>query len=684
MSSNMEAARACLKQVWGYDSFRLRQEDIVAEALAGKDVLAVLPTGGGKSVCFQLPALMKEGIALVVTPLISLMKDQVRNLEARGIKAVAVYSGMSAHEVELAFNNACYGDYKFLYLSPERLSSWAFQKYVGAMNVSYIVVDEAHCISQWGYDFRPDYLKIGELRKRVEAPVLALTATATVEVCEDIVEKLSVPGRSFSVIKSGFERPNLSYVIRRCEDKVGKLLQICARQAGSGIVYLRSRKRCEELAEVLRTAGESASYYHAGLSTAMRAKRQEEWRTDKTRIMVCTNAFGMGIDKPDVRFVVHYDIPESPEAYFQEAGRAGRDGKRSYAVLLWNKSDEQRFVRLSRVAFPPIEYIEDIYQKLHRFYEIPYETGEGRQLKFVLAEFCKQFHLERALALSALKYLEKTGHLSYGEDAAISTKVQILTARNALYSISFPSPAMPGLLEAMMRRYSGIFNYPVPVEEDVLAASSGVSVNALRQLLYQLALMHVIKYIPADEATVIFLHHNRYYPKDLFLDPALYAHLKTNAERRGATMLAYASEEDECRSVFLLRYFGQEHSAPCGHCDVCKERGARKGKGVVERLNEASGVSGVVERLRGARAGDSEEASSRLRDGDEDDADGVVEVVEVPSREQMMDYVLREKGGKYTLRDILTRFVHIDGTNETPVMDVLRDLLDEGLIPPPQ
>ena len=306
----------------------------------------------------------------------------------------------------------------------------------------------------------------------------------------------------------------------------------------------------------------------------------------------------------------------------------------SYAVLLWNKSDEQRFARLSRTAFPPMEYIEDIYQKLHRFYEIPYETGEGRQLKFVLAEFCKQFHLERALALSALKYLEKTGHLSYGEDATISTKVQILAERNALYGISFPSRAMPELLEAMMRRYSGIFNYPVPVEEDVLAASLSVSVSALRQLLYQLALMHMIKYIPADEATVIFLHHNRYYPKDLFLDPALYAHLQTNAQRRAETMLTYAAEEDECRSVFLLRYFGQEHSAPCGHCDVCKERGARK--------------------------------------------------LELPSRERMMDYIVREKGGEYSLRDILTRFVHIDGTNEAPVLDMFRDLLDEGLIPPPQ
>lgn len=644
---NMEAAKACLKRYWGHDSFRLRQEDIIKEVLRGNDTLALLPTGGGKSVCFQLPALMKEGIALVVTPLIALMKDQVRNLQARGIKAVAVYSGMSAHEVDLALNNACYGDYKFLYLSPERLATRAFLRYVTAMNVSYIVVDEAHCISQWGYDFRPDYLKIGDLRERVDAPVIALTATATVEVCDDIVEKLSVKGRGFSVVKSGFERPNLSYIVRRCEDKQGKLLQICARQSGSGIVYLRSRKRCEELAAFLQSAGESAACYHAGLSAALRARRQEDWQTDRTRIMVCTNAFGMGIDKPDVRFVVHYELPESPEAYFQEAGRAGRDSRRSYAVLLWNKSDGQRFARLARVAFPSLEYVEDIYQKLHRFYEIPYESGEGRQLKFVPGEFCKQFHLERAMALSALKYLEKTGHLTYGEDATISTKVQILAARNGLYNLSFPGASMPALLEAMMRRYTGIFDYPVPVEEDLLAASAGLSVSELRRTLYQLALMHVIKYIPADEATVIFLHHNRYYPKDLFLDPDLYRRLQENAGRRSSTMLDYVAQEKECRSVFLLRYFGQEQATPCGHCDICKEKG------------------GMAGRVDGGPGDEAEDGAG------------------LPAREVLADFVLREKEGKYTLNEIQTRFVSIDGTNGQAVLTLLREMMDEGVIPPP-
>ena len=640
----MERARVCLKEYWGYDDFRLRQEDIVRSALSGEDTLAILPTGGGKSVCFQLPALMKPGIALVVTPLISLMKDQVQNLASRGIKALAVYSGMSGHEVEVAMGNACYGDYKFLYLSPERLSTWMFQKYIRAMDISYIVVDEAHCISQWGYDFRPDYLKIGELRQVVDAPVIALTATATPEVCEDIVARLSVDGRPFHTIKSGFERPNLSYVVRHCEDKQGKLLQICAAQRGTGIVYLRSRKRCEELAAFLRAAGESASYYHAGLSAGMRERRQQEWKRDEVRIMVCTNAFGMGIDKPDVRFVVHYELPDSPEAYFQEAGRAGRDGRRAYAVLLWNGSDRTRLNRQARVAFPSLEYIEDIYQKLHQFYEIPYEAGEGRQLKFVLPEFCKRFGLERPTAYHALKYLEKAGHWTYSEDADISLKLQILPGREELYGLDLPEPGMSHLLETLMRRYSGIFSFPVPVEEDWLAAAEGMPVPQLRQLLYRMSLLHIIKYIPADEATVIYLHHERYYPGDLFLDPALYRHLKETTLRRSETMLEYVQEDKECRSVFLLRYFGQEDSAPCGHCDICKEKGAR-----VDAVpgNEAEEGAGL------------------------------------PSRERIADFISREKAGKYTPEDILKRFVHIDGTDGPAVLTLLREMIDEGLIPPP-
>ena len=380
-----------LKEYWGYDSFRPMQEEIVSAALDGKDVLAILPTGGGKSVCFQVPAMMREGIAIVVTPLIALMKDQVQNLTDRGIKALCVNAGMGHREVETVLNNAAYGDFKFLYVSPERLGTRLFRTYVQEMNISYIVIDEAHCISQWGYDFRPDYLQIGALREIVDAPVIALTATATPKVAEDIMSRLGFEEKT--LIKSGFERTNLSYIVRKCEDKLGQLLSICSSVAGTGIVYVRNRKKTEELAAFLTASGISASFYHAGLGPDSRADRQEKWKTDKIRIMVCTNAFGMGIDKPDVRFVVHFDLPDSPEAYFQEAGRGGRDGKRSFAVLLWNSTDLKRMRQIATVSFPSLEYIEDIYHKVHTFFNIPYDTGEGRQLKFNIEDFCKHYSL---------------------------------------------------------------------------------------------------------------------------------------------------------------------------------------------------------------------------------------------------------------------------------------------------
>ena len=439
----MEALEV-LQQYWGYDAFRPMQEEIISAAADGKDVLAILPTGGGKSVCFQVPALMREGIALVVTPLIALMKDQVQNLEARGIRALSIHAGMERREVELVLNNAAYGDFKFLYVSPERLGTALFQSWLSLLPINYIVVDEAHCISQWGYDFRPDYLTISELRKSVDAPVIALTATATPRVAEDIMDKLEF--RERLLLRSGFERPNLSYIVRRCEDKSGQLLDICRGVEGSGIVYMRHRRRCEETAAFLAANGISASYYHAGLSGETRTARQEAWKRGEIRVMVCTNAFGMGIDKPDVRFVAHTGLPESPESYFQEAGRAGRDGKPSYAVLLWNATDVRRLQQLREVSFPSLEYIEDIYQKLHIFFEIPYEAGAGRQLKFDLEAFAKHFKLERAPVHYALKYLERAEHLTFSEDVEIATQVGILVDRDALYDVDLPEPAMVSLL----------------------------------------------------------------------------------------------------------------------------------------------------------------------------------------------------------------------------------------------
>ena len=615
-------AQETLKEYWGYDSFRPKQEEIVDAALEGRDVLAILPTGGGKSVCFQVPGMMKDGIAIVVTPLIALMKDQVQNLTDRGIRALCINAGMGRREVDNALNNALYGDFKFLYVSPERLGTRLFQSYVQEMKVSYIVVDEAHCISQWGYDFRPDYLQIGKLRELVDAPVIALTATATPQVAEDIMERLGF--RDKCLIKSGFERPNLSYIVRRTEDKLGQLLNICNSVDGTGVVYVRSRKKTEELSAFLSANGVSASFYHAGLGQQSRTDRQEQWKSDKIRVMVCTNAFGMGIDKPDVRFVIHFDVPDSPEAYFQEAGRGGRDGKRSFAVMLWNSSDVKRLRQLETVSFPSLEYIEDIYHKVHIFYQIPYDAGVGRQLKFDLEEFCKHFKLQRSSAYYAIQYIEKTSHWTFSEDVDISTKVQIMVDRNDLYDIEFQNPKLAYLLEILMRRYTGLYSYPVPIDEDYVAAQVGVQVPMLRQMLYQLSLEHVIRYVPCDHATVIFLHHDRLRPKNVNLDPKRYAMLKSSFGERMQKMIDYISEEDTCRSAYLLEYFGQSESEDCGTCDVCR---AAKSK-----------AAGPVE------------AAARLS-----------------------TFINHEKSGVYVLEDIPMELI-----------PVLRRLIDEGTVPPPQ
>lgn len=557
-----------LKKYWGYDSFRPGQEEIISSVSEGHDVLAILPTGGGKSVCFQVPAMMKEGLAIVITPLVALMKDQVRNLNERGIKALYVNAGMGRREIDIALNNAAYGDFKFLYVSPERIGTTLFRSYLNVMNVSYIVVDEAHCISQWGYDFRPDYLNIGKLREMVDAPVIALTATATPQVADDIMERLSF--RDGKLVKSGFERPNLSYIVRKCEDKLGQLRNICNNVPGTGIVYVRSRRKTEELAAFLTAGGVDASFYHAGMGPESRSDRQDRWMKGEVRVMVCTNAFGMGIDKPDVRFVVHFDVPDSPEAYFQEAGRAGRDGKRSYAVLLWNSSDIKRLHQIEAVSFPSLEYIEDIYHKVHSFFEIPYESGEGRQLKFDLDEFCRKFRLQRQAAYYAVRYIERTGHWTLSEDVDISTKVMIAAERNEMYDLDLPDPRMGRLLEALMRKYTGVFSFPVPVDEDYLASLLDISVPELRQLLYKLSLEHVIRYIPNDHATVLFLHHERLRPKNLNLDPDRYGFLKSAVHDRVGKMVDYVSEEEICRSAFLLDYFGQKDAGDCGTCDICR------------------------------------------------------------------------------------------------------------------
>ena len=619
-----------LKTYWGHDSFRPLQEEIIRSALEGRDVLALLPTGGGKSVCFQVPALMKEGLCLVVTPLIALMKDQVQNLAQRGIKALAIHAGMGRHEVDLTLNNAAYGDFQFLYVSPERLNTRLFRSYLDVLPLNFIVVDEAHCISQWGYDFRPDYLRIGELRKLVDVPVIALTATATPRVAGDIMDKLGF--REPLLLKASFERPNLTYLVRKVDDKLGQLLNICRSVPGSGIVYMRHRARCEEIASYLQSNGIAASYYHAGLSGLARTERQARWKDGELPVMVCTNAFGMGIDKSDVRFVVHMDLPESIEAYFQEAGRAGRDGNRSYAVLLWNDADVRRLRQIEKSSFPPLDYIEDIYQKLHQFYQIPYETGVGRQLKYEEEEFCRHFKLQRAAVRYALKYLEHTDHITYAEDIETDTKVKIVVDRNALYDIELPERGMAEVLELLMRSYPGIFSFAVGVDEKWFSGKLGITVPALRQLLYQLSLEHVIRYIPTDRTSVIQLHHDRLRPGNLALSPEMYERLHGTWQERAEAVIAYASEDETCRSRFLVSYFGQEEAAACGTCDVC-------------------------------RAGRNRPASDSV--------------------EKALRAFVDAKGGHYTLEDLNAFLADPANGLSRSALDVLRRLIDDGELPPP-
>ena len=619
-----------LEKFWGYTAFRNMQEEIVDAAVENRDVLAILPTGGGKSVCFQVPALMKEGIAIVITPLIALMKDQVQNLNDRGIKALAVHMGMSRGEIETALNNAAYGDFKFLYLSPERLSTPLFRNWLTEMNVSYIVVDEAHCISQWGYDFRPDYLKIAEIRKICDAPVIALTATATPAVADDIMERLGF--REKLLLKSGFERPNLSYIVRNREDKLGQLLNICRSVAGTGIVYVRNRKKCEELAAFLTNSGLSASYYHAGLSHRTRTARQEDWKSGKTRIMVCTNAFGMGIDKPDVRFVIHFEMPECPEAYFQEAGRAGRDGKRSYAVLLWNNTDTRKLKQIANTSFPDIGYIEDIYQKVHIFSGIPYESGAGREIKFDIMDFCRRFRLNSSSAYNAMKYIEREGHWVFMEDADIQARVKIIPSREELYDVIIPDMKQQTVLENIMRSYSGLFSYPVRIDEDYISSRSSVSIPELRQILYALSLEHIIRYIPADHSSVLYLKEDRLRPKNVHLSPERLDKLKASWTERMDAMIGYASENDVCRSRYLLQYFGQSDSGDCGTCDVCRKRKDRE---------KAPGT-----------------------------------------KEALMSYIIKEKEGDYTLEDINVTFGSPGSEHADNYLALLRTLIDDGTVPP--
>lgn len=571
-------ARQTLKSVWGYDSFRTGQEEIISSVLEGHDTLAILPTGGGKSICFQVPGIMLPGIAIVVTPLIALMKDQVENLNSRGIKALAVHSGMSYQDVEITLSNAVNGDFKFLYLSPERLKTSLFISYLQYMEVSMLVVDEAHCVCQWGYDFRPNYMAISEIREYIpDAPVLALTATATPTVAKDITEKLGFrPGHN--LIKTSFERKNLSYIARKCEDKIGEIFNILNGVPGTSIIYARSRAKCEEISAILAANGVDCDFYHAGLSHALREQKQEDWKAGKIRVIVCTNAFGMGIDKRDVRSVIHIDLPDAPEAYFQEAGRAGRDGLTSYAVLLYNDNDISKLRKQALASFPSLDYIEKVYHAILSEQEIVYDTGQFHTFKFDLKKFGSEHGLSFSDLAAAVKYIEKAGHWVYEEERQIQTRVRLAFEREDLYQITFPSKRAMDLVNLLMRKYPEIYSSLVYIDEDFICHLMGITQAELRKTLFILSSYHYIRYIPQSESATITLLVNRLAPKNVNLDVRKYHFLKSSQTERCERMIEYVSRENECRTKYLLEYFGEEKAKDCGKCDICrsKKKAARK------------------------------------------------------------------------------------------------------------
>ena len=557
-----------LQENWGYDSFRPGQTEIIESALSGKDTLALMPTGGGKSICFQVPALAKDGICLVISPLIALIKDQVQNLNKKGIKALAVYSGMSYNQIDAALDNAIYGDYKFLYVSPERLQTPLFKGRAGKMNINFLVVDEAHCISQWGYDFRPSYLEIKNIKSIIgDVPIIALTATATKRVAEDIVEKLGFG--EHNIISTGFERPNLSYVVRNTEDKYGHILRISYGVQGTGIIYVRERKKSEEIAAFLRSNGVVADFYHAGLSKELRSLKQDQWKRGEVRIIVATNAFGMGIDKPDVRFVIHYDLPDSLEAYFQEAGRAGRDGNRSYTTLLWNDSDLKRLRAIHNVTYPPIDYIKEIYQKVFIYLQIPYEAGKESVNKFNLQEFARKFSLNAVSAYYAIKYIEQEGYWELTDEIDNPSRIMFLVNRDELYKVQLGKVQLDAFIKALLRLYTGLFSKITPIDEAYIAKTTMDSEAGVKEKLINLSRMRIIKYIPRLRTPLIIMNYERLLEGNFYLSQKRYNERCEMFGKRIESVINFVKNDSVCRSRQLIEYFGQETQYDCGVCDIC-------------------------------------------------------------------------------------------------------------------
>ena len=559
-----------LRQYWGYPDFRGIQKDIIESIFAGRDTLGLMPTGGGKSITFQVPALALDGVCIVITPLIALMKDQVDHLQKLGIKAASIYSGMTRPEIIKVLENAIFGGVKILYVSPERLSSELFLAKLKHMKVSFITVDEAHCISQWGYDFRPSYLHISDIRKqKPDVAILALTATATPEVIDDIQARLGFKERN--VFRMSFERKNLTYVVRLTSDKDQQLIHILNSVKGCAIVYVRSRKRTKEIAQMLKDNHIEATYYHAGLEHYTKDLRQKEWQNDETRVMVATNAFGMGIDKPNVRIVVHIDCPDSIEAYFQEAGRAGRDGKRAYAVLLYNEGDSRKLHKRITDNFPEKEYIRKVYESLAYFYQIGVGSGIGHTFAFDLGKFCHNFGLSMILVDSSLRILERAGYIVYENDPKSSAKLMFLLSRNQLYILENLTTNEDKIITTLLRLYGGLFNDYTYIDEGLIAQKSGLTPEQVYLILKNLSMKRILHFIPQRKMPYISYTKSRDDGERIIISNNVYEDRKLEFEKRIGAIIGYAQNDSVCRSRQLLRYFGETNSNDCGLCDVCLE-----------------------------------------------------------------------------------------------------------------
>ena len=569
----MNKYQEILKQYWGYDSFRDLQEEIITSIGEGKDTLGLMPTGGGKSITFQVPALAQEGICIVITPLIALMKDQVQNLRKREIKALAIYSGMTRQEILTALENCIFGNYKFLYISPERLYTEIFRTKLRSMKVSMITVDESHCISQWGYDFRPAYLKIAEIRELLpEVPVLALTATATPEVVTDIQARLKF--REGNVFRMSFERKNLAYIVRKTDNKTKEIPYILQRISGSAIIYVRNRRRTKEITELLMNEGITADFYHAGLDNAVKDLRQKRWQSGEVRVMVATNAFGMGIDKPDVRIVLHLDLPDSPEAYFQEAGRAGRDGEKAYAVILYSKSDKTTLHKRVVDTFPDKEYILNVYEHLQYYYQMA--MGDGFQCirEFNLEEFCRKFKYFPVPVDSALKILTQAGYLEYTDEQDNSSRILFTIRRDELYKLREMGKEAEALIQSILRSYTGVFTDYAYISEESLAIRTGLTRQQIYNILVTLTKRRIVDYIPRKKTPYIIYTRERLELRFLHIPPSVYEERKARYEARIKAMEEYVTTENICRSRMLLRYFGEKNEHNCGQCDVCLSKHA--------------------------------------------------------------------------------------------------------------